>query len=67
MPIRHVDLVQAKADEPAGGQLPDLFVSFLGAAAYALLAQHHIAACIVALQRAESNLLIRRAALLNSV
>ena len=43
IPIRHVDLVKAKADQPAGGQLPDLFVSLPGAAAYALLAQHHVA------------------------
>ena len=40
IPIRHVDLVKAKADQPAGGPLPDLFVSLLGAAAYALLTQH---------------------------
>ena len=66
MPIRHVDLVKAKADEPAGGPPPDLFVSLLGAAAYGLLTRRHVAACIAALQRAENKLLIRHATCLNS-
>ena len=67
IPIRHVDLVKANADELARGQFPDLFVSLLGAVACALLAQRRVAAYIVALQRAEDMLLIRRAMQLNSV
>eukprot|EP00959_Pyramimonas_sp_CCMP1952_P173387 3623300-Pyramimonas_sp.AAC.1 len=43
IPIRHVDLVNAKADQPATGPLPDLFVSLLEAVACALLTQHHVA------------------------
>eukprot|EP00959_Pyramimonas_sp_CCMP1952_P052111 1089202-Pyramimonas_sp.AAC.1 len=38
MPMRHVNLVKVKADEPAGGQLPDLFVSLLGTAVSSALA-----------------------------
>ena len=30
VPIRHVDLIKAKADEPARGPLPDLFVPSWG-------------------------------------
>eukprot|EP00959_Pyramimonas_sp_CCMP1952_P170473 3562534-Pyramimonas_sp.AAC.1 len=66
MPIGHVDLVMAKADELARGELPDLFAALLGAAAYALLAQHRVAACVVAARRAESKLLIRRVMQLSS-
>ena len=67
MPIRHVDLGKAKADELAGGQLPDLSVALLGAAACALLCQHRVAAYIVALQRAKNKRLILRAKQLDSV
>ena len=67
IPIRHADLVKAKSDQPAGGQLPDLFVSLLGAAAYALLTQDHVAVYIVALQRAKNKLLIRHVMQLNAV
>ena len=67
IPIRHADLVKAKADQPAQGPLPDLFVSLLGAAAYALLTQHHVAVYIVALQRAKNKLLIRHVMQLNEV
>ena len=67
IPIQHTDLVKAKADQPAEGSLPDLFVSLLGAAAYALLTQHHVAVYIVALQRAKNKLLNRHIMQLNSV
>ena len=67
IPIRHVDLVKAKAHLPATGDLPDLFVSLLGAAAYALLTQHHVAVYIVALQRAKNKLLINHIMQLNAV
>ena len=67
IPIRHVYLVKAKAHLPATGELPDLFVSLLGAAAYALLTQHHVAVYIVALQRAKNKLLINHIMQLNAV
>ena len=67
IPIRHQDLVKSKAHEPAPGQLPDLFVSLLGAAAYALLTQHHVAVYIVALQRAKPRLLISHIMQLNAI
>ena len=65
--IKHVDLVKSKSEEPALGQLPDLFVSLLGAAAYALITQHHLAVYIVALQRAKNKLCIKHVMQLNAV
>ena len=67
IPIKHVDLVKAKAHQPVEGPLPDFFVSLLGAAAYALLTQHHVAVYIVALQRAKNRLLISHVMQLNAV
>ena len=50
-PIVHQDLVGAPADSDAPPSLQALYMSLLGAMAYALLTQFHLAVYVVSLQR----------------
>ena len=66
-PITHTELTRTNLHNQASEQLQQLFASLLGAAAYALLAQHNMAVFIVNLQRQKTKLLVRHVRQLNIV